>query len=100
LAIPLEPAEAGATILEETIDADTATRTASPITNFRALMVLPFLSLCSDESADRSRGTPRSAARREIVRRPAASPSSRASTVGSAGKEAVLASGGVVTNAA
>jgi hypothetical protein len=64
-------------------------------------MILPFLSLCSDESEDRSRGTPPQCGSEEIVDSPVvASPSSRASLFGSAGKEATVAPGGVVLNAA
>src|SRR2546429_1420207 len=63
VAIALRPAEAGVTIPEETIAADTAATAASVTTKLRTLMVLPFS--CGNESADRSRGHPAGAAQRD-----------------------------------
>src|SRR6266487_7132778 len=63
VAIAPRPAEAGVTVPEETIAADTAARAASATTKLRTLMVLPFS--CGNESADRSRGHPAGAAQRD-----------------------------------
>src|SRR5256885_3005465 len=63
VAIALRPAEAGVTIPEGTIAADTAAKAASVTTKLRTLMVLPFF--CGNESADRSRGHPAGAAQRD-----------------------------------
>src|SRR5256885_4393187 len=98
-ASPPRPAEAGVTIHEETTDADTAAKTASPTTKLRALMILPFA--WGNESEDRSRGTPRNAARRDrraVGRRLPLS--SRASLFGSAGEKANVAPSSGFLNAA
>src|SRR6478672_701973 len=73
VAIALRPAEAGVTIPEETVAADTAATAASATTKLRTLMVLPFFS--RNESADRSRGHPPVRPREIVERLVVASPS-------------------------
>src|SRR6266487_4544486 len=98
VAIAPRPAEAGVTIPEETIAADTAAKAASATTKLRTLMVLPFS--CGNESADRSRGHPPVRPREIVERSVVASPSRVARACWLGGERGDRGPSGIVVNAA
>src|SRR2546430_588728 len=98
VAIALRPAEAGVTIPEETIAADTAANAASVTTKLRTLMVLPFVAVTRAQTAPAD--TPPARLREIVERSVVASPSRVARARWLGGERGDRGPSGIVVDAA